>query len=241
MNPSNAAADPAAPSLSVRLREATSAQHARAEKHPVQQALVRGSAEIELYATWLRAMAALHERFEARLTEARAVPSIAPVIEDHHFRLALIDEDLAALASIGAVGAAGPCAKGMTGTSGTSSASLNRRVGARTRAAWFEIDAIIARDATAILGPFYVLEGSTNGGRFIAMALRKSLPLPDGKGTRYLDPHGERIRERWAAAKAAMDAVPLTEAQRALIIDAAKRTFDAVTVLMDELELPAAR
>lgn len=237
MSTTNPPTATASPSLSLRLRESTAEHHVRAEKHAVQQALVRGSAEIGVYASWLRAMGALHERFEARLTEARAVPSISAVIQDHHFRLARIDEDLAALGSIGGV-AAGPCVKGSLGTSGTSSATLNRRLGSRTRAAWFEIDAIIARDATAILGPFYVLEGSTNGGRFIAMAIRKSLPLPDGAGTKYLDPHGERIRERWAAAKAAIDAVPLTEAQQLLIIDAAKRTFGAVTVLMDELEMP---
>jgi heme oxygenase len=80
-----------------------------------------------------------------------------------------------------------------------------------------------------------VLEGSTNGGRFIAPAVRRSMPLPPGAGTRYLDPHGDLTRERWASTKVALDAVPLTPAQHDKIVDAAQRTFDAITLLMDEL------
>ncbi|MBM4111893.1 MAG: biliverdin-producing heme oxygenase [Phycisphaerae bacterium] len=241
MNHTNAGTVSTAPSLSLRLREATSEQHARAEKHPIQQALVRGAAEPALYAAWLRDMAALHERFEARLAAARTNEALAGVIEDHHFRLDLIGEDLKALAAIdGSIAQSKnhACCCGHAGCgagAGSSAVSGANALRPRTLAAWNEIDSMIERDASAVLGPFYVLEGSTNGGRFIAMAIRKSLPLPAGAGTRYLDPHGEKIRERWATTKAAMDAVPLSPAQHDAIVDAAKRTFDAVTLLMDEL------
>ncbi len=216
-----------APGLSLRLREATAEHHVRAEKHPVQQALVRGAAAPANYAAWLRAMRALHEAFEARLAEARRIPALAAAIEDHHFRVALIDEDLRTLAALpGGVGSAATPA-GAASSSG---------MGPRTREAWRAIESMIDADPAVVLGPFYVLEGSTNGGRFIAMAIRKSMPLPPGAGTKYLDPHGERIRERWAAAKSAMDGLALSPAQHDAIIDAAQRTFDLVTVLMDELD-----
>lgn len=212
--------------LSVRLREATADHHVRAEKHMVQQALVRGQATPGLYHTWLLAMRALHEVFEARLETARRLPGFGGLIEDHHFRVALIDEDLDAMAVIIRRAAA----------ASSSSAIPTRTVlGPRTSAAWAAIDAMIEVDPAVVVGPFYVLEGSTNGGRFIAKAIRHSLPLPPNAGTRYLDPHGELIRERWARAKSAIDALPLTPAQHDAIIDAAQRTFDAVTDLMDEM------
>lgn len=220
----------AAPSLTGRLREATADHHVRAEKHALQQALVRGQADALLYARWLRAMRALHTAFEARLAMARSHAVIAPVIQDHHFRLDMIDEDLDALAVL--LRQAGADLGPAVGASESRDGAAMRP---RTLAAWTAIDAMIEIDPTVVLGPFYVLEGSTNGGRFIAMAVRKALPLPSGAGTKFLDPHGEHIRERWAATKQAIDSIPLSASQHDAIIDAAQRTFDLVTVLMDEM------
>jgi len=209
--------------LTARLREATGDHHVRAEKHDVQQALVRGKAEPGLYRDWLVAMKALHEVFEARLAAARGLPGFAAVIEDHHFRITLIDEDLDALAVV--LQSAGA---NVTETQVTAMAP-------RTRAAWAAIDAMIEVDPAVVIGPFYVLEGSTNGGRFIAQAIRRSLPLPPSAGTKFLDPHGDLMRERWTRTKAAIDGLPLTPSQHAAIVHAAQRTFDLVTTLMDEL------
>lgn len=212
--------------LSTMLREATAEHHVRAERHAVQQSLVRGQTNPQLYRAWLRSMRALHEVFEARLEQARRHPSLGAVIQDHHFRLALIDEDLDALAVI----------LRQSDAEGTGHKRPEPHVlGSRTQAAWAAIDAMIEVDPTLVLGPFYVLEGSTNGGRFIAPAVRRSMPLPPDAGTRYLDPHGELTRERWATTKAALDALPLTPAQLGAIVVAAQRTFDAITTLMDEL------
>ncbi|MBX3354559.1 MAG: biliverdin-producing heme oxygenase [Phycisphaeraceae bacterium] len=224
------AASTAPATLSARLREATAEQHTRAEKHGVQQALVRGKAEPRLYAAWLCAMRGLHEPFEARLDAARRLPGFAAVIEDHHFRVSNIDEDLDALAVIMRQSGAEANATGRSGLPGP-----------RSQAAWAAIDAMIEIDPALVIGPFYVLEGSTNGGRFIAQAIRRALPLPPNAGTRYLDPHGDLIRERWARTKAAIDALPLTPSQHDGIVAAAQKTFDMVTTLMDELDgAPAA-
>lgn len=243
----------AVPTLTTRLRQATAEQHGRAERHPIQQALVRGQAGPSLYAAWLRAMRALHEVFEARLAAERSHPALAGVIEDHHFRLDLIDDDLDSLAVLVRQAGGSTAARReapatietggsveVVAASGGSGAICgmdeSSHLGPRTLAAWSAIDAMIEVDPAVILGPFYVLEGSTNGGRFIAMAIRRSLALPPGAGTKYLDPHGDRIRERWAATKAAIDSLSLTPAQQETIIGAAQRTFDLVTILMDELQ-----
>lgn len=212
-----------ATTLSGRLREATGEQHTRAERHPVQQALVRGAATPRQYATWLRAMRALHDSFESHLARARRVEALAPAIEDHHFRIPHIDHDLDALAKLD------------PSTSTNGAGARGGTLGPATRAIWATVEAAIDVDPAVVIGPFYVLEGSTNGGRYIAMAIRKSMPFPEGTGTRYLDPHGELTRERWARTKMAYDALPLTAAQHAAIIVAAQQTFDAVTALMDEL------
>jgi len=214
-------------SLSARLRESTAEHHVRAEKHAVQQALIRGKADGRLYHAWLQSMRALHEPFEARLEQARQTPALRPVIEDHHFRVARIDEDLDALAVILRQGEASSDAA----TRSASAATL----GPRTRTAWAAIDAMIEVDPAIVLGPFYVLEGSTNGGRFIAPAIRRSLPLPPGAGTSYLDPHGELTRERWAHTKSMIDSLTLTAKQHDAIVLSAQQTFDAITTLMDEL------
>jgi heme oxygenase len=80
----------------------------------------------------------------------------------------------------------------------------------------------------------YVLEGSNNGNRFIARAIRKALP---GAPTRYLDPYGENQRPLWARFKADMEAVGFTPAEQDQIVLAAQEMFAAVGALSCELAL----
>ena len=81
----------------------------------------------------------------------------------------------------------------------------------------------------------YVLEGSTNGSKFIARAIRREYGLGEGPGASYLDPHGELQQERWQAFKRDMDDVGFTETEASAIIDAACRMFRALTDVSDEL------
>ncbi len=48
-----------------------------------------------------------------------------------------------------------------------------------------------AAEGNELLGPLYVLEGSTNGSKFIARAVRKAYFLEGSQGTRFLDPYGD--------------------------------------------------
>jgi len=92
-----------------------------------------------------------------------------------------------------------------------------------------------ARNPVALLGILYVLEGSKNGGRYLARAVRRAYGF-DGQGTEYLDPYGELQAERWQQFKADMDALPLTEVEKDDIVAAAASAFRSIMQLHQELD-----
>src|SRR5690606_3067303 len=77
----------------------------------------------------------------------------------------------------------------------------------------------------ALLGIHYVLEGSTNGARFLAKGVRRAYALEGLDGTAYLDPYGDQQRALWGQFKERMAAQPLTNEEADAIVDAAKQTF----------------
>lgn len=88
----------------------------------------------------------------------------------------------------------------------------------------------------ALLGILYVLEGSTNGSKFIARRLRPAYELPaTGEGAGYLDPFGDMQPARWRAFKAAMDARRLPAAEVGHLTLAAHQTFGSIRELGSEL------
>ena len=60
-------------------------------------------------------------------------------------------------------------------------------------------------DAPTLAGHWYVFEGATNGGRFIARRLVEVLDLAP-TALVALDPHGPAQRERWTSFRAGLDA-----------------------------------
>ena len=104
-----------------------------------------------------------------------------------------------------------------------------------------EMDRLAAAQPLALLGILYVLEGSTNGSKFIARRLRPAYELPaTGEGSAYLDPYGDLQPARWQEWKAAMDALGLPSAEVEQLTLAAQHTFDAVRELGAELLASAA-
>lgn len=89
------------------------------------------------------------------------------------------------------------------------------------------------RDVAA-LGAYYVFEGSKNGAAFLARPLGPALKLDRG-GLRYLDPHGVDQRRLWARFKEQMDGLAFPTEEEDAIVAAAKRTFDHVSAVDDEL------
>jgi heme oxygenase len=95
-----------------------------------------------------------------------------------------------------------------------------------------EIRVLAVNRPLALLGVYYVLEGSTNGSRYIARKVRPAYGLAPGQdGAAYLEPYGEDQPARWAAFKAEMELVPLTSEELQELVAAARMTFDAVRLM----------
>jgi heme oxygenase len=106
--------------------------------------------------------------------------------------------------------------------------------GAATDRFTSEIEETQRSNPVALLGALYVLEGSTNGGRFLARTLRKSWDL-DGEGLSYFDPYGEEQPQRWAAFKRDMENAGFDTDQEDSILEMAKTTFLAISQIADEV------
>src|SRR5690606_30089265 len=201
----------APPTIMARLKAETADLHRDAETSRFQRALVRGEVGKGTYAAWLGQMLLIHDRLEEGLRQAGA-PAVGSVNRPEYDRAA----DLAAdLADLGAPGAPSPL---------PATADLLAR--------------IAAADDLSLLGMRYVLEGSNNGNRFIARAIRSGLP---GAPTRYLDPYGEAQRPMWAQFKTDMEAVSFDAAEQDRIVAAAQEMFAAVGGVSRELARAEAR
>ena len=200
-----------------RLRAATDDLHKMAEGRPLQRKLVQGSLPRETYAAFLGQMYAVHHDLEHRIRDvADRHRAFATVVHDYHWReeqlrddLAFLDWDADEVASIQAT-------------------DRLRRV----------IEQTAEEQPVALLGMLYVLEGSTNGSKFIARALTKAWDLPPGPGLSYLDPHGDLQPQRWGAFKSDMNAVGFSEDEATTIIEAARVVFQAIADISDELNEP---
>lgn len=201
-------------SLADMLREQTKDAHARAEKHPVQARLVKGEATRADYAAWLGQMHHLWRAVDAATAKLAARDArVAAIVRPYHPHAHRVAVDLAFL--------------------GHAPADFPTVPAASDFSMWLNIAA--ANADPAVLGAWYVLEGSANGGRFIAKAVSRSLNLPGPQGLTALDPHGDSQRERWAAWKADLDAQAWKGHERDAVIAAAARTFDAIHDIMEQM------
>lgn len=212
----------AAPSLADALKERTKEAHARAERHPMQARMVKGEVTREQYAAWLGQMLPVWRAVDAGLVALAARDArVAAMVMPYHAHAERIAADLKF------VGQCGGCHPALPATA--------RFVAMVNRAA--------ASDGPELVGAWYVLEGSANGGRFIAKALSRGLGIAGPEGLTSFDPHGERQREYWQAWRVGLDGQVFAEAERNAIIAAASATFNAVYDVMEDMarERAAAR
>ena len=203
--------------IMARLKTATEGLHRMAEGRELQRRLVRGTLPRDLYVAYLGQLYLIHRALETRIREAEAGHrAFALVVRRHHRREPQLRTDLRFF--------------------GVEADDIEP-IGATTT-----LLAEIARTARvepiALLGMLYVLEGSTNGSRLIATALRRAWGLEPGPGLLYLDPYGNLQREKWLAFKGDMDAIALTEAETTGITEAARVVFQTVADVSDELMAP---
>lgn len=194
--------------LMTRLREDTRAQHEAAERNVYMGTLFAGRLPRPAFVEALRQQVVLYRGIESRLrAAAEQSPQVRAVLKPHHFVMAGITA--ADLADWGA------SADGLTANEGV---------------AWLlaELDKVIATSPEAILGAFYVLEGSLNGAKIIGKKVREVFQVEGDKGVRHLDPHGPEMRARWMEFVMAMNQTPFDDATKDQMLKAATITFDGV-------------
>lgn len=208
----------AAPGTMLTLRNDTAEQHRLAEQQEFQQQMVRGVLPRSDYIRWLGQMLHLHAFLEARLDElVTSRPALAGLFDEDRRKVPALQRDLA---HFGSPAGEPPLAV--------------------TAALIEEIRLLAETRPLALLGVYYVLEGSTNGSRYIARRVRPAYGLAPGQdGAAYLEPYGEDQPARWAAFKVEMDRVPLVAAELRELVAAARMTFDAIR-LMGAALVPAA-
>ncbi len=208
----HATAAPTAPTASAgimeTLRTETAEHHERAEKHPFQRAQASGALPRERYAANLGQMMLVNRALTAHLRRlASSDPRAAAVIREHQFR----ENDFAAdLRHFGVV------PESVIALPGVAEAIA-------------EMNETVEGAPLAALGMHYVLEGSTNGGQYIARGVRRAYGLQGQEGTRALDPYGDRQRPLWAEFKASMNAATFTAQETQDLLTGARWMFDAVS------------
>jgi heme oxygenase len=197
-----------------RLRTETRDLHTSAEGKAFQRRMASGDLTRNDYLRWLGQMLHVHRALEAPLRQRWSTdPAFAPLREEQ-FQEPYLLEDLGHLNSDPAAHGALPA----------------------TAALVSEIQQAAHDAPLTLLGFHYVLEGSNNGNRFIVRRLIPALGLADGRGHRYLDPYGDSQPLVWSRFKQDMDAVGFDEAQADVLVAAARRMFEAIGEISDELE-----
>jgi heme oxygenase len=198
----------------ISLREATADFHAAAEKHPVQKHLVAGVLSREGYVAWLGQMLEMHQAFEPELERlARSELRFARILERYRHKRELLEADLSDLGA---------------------EAGVMRPTPAAEKFATF-VQRLADDRPFALLGVAYVFEGSTNGGKFLAKAVRHAYGLTCEDGTRYLDPYGPEQAERWNTFRQAMNEAGLTHDEIQDLAGVACATFRGIIAVLDEL------
>jgi heme oxygenase len=195
-----------APLASALLREATSADHESAERSAFQRQLVGGNLPRALYGRFLGEMLHVWRALDDAVAGLRALAGFAPLVDPSRLRGPDLERDLACL--------------GIAASARTTA----------TAAFCDQLRAWGAESPVSLAGALYVLEGSTNGGRFIARSVRRAYALDGQTGTAFLDPYGEAQPVRWAEWKGALDAaVPGSVA--ASLVPVARETFRAIEAI----------
>lgn len=200
--------------LAARLKTETQALHTEAEMQPFQQALLAGTLSRELYLRHLEQMLLLRRCLENCIRSARAEHGATlGFITDEQFREADVLDDLLTLGwkkrDIVPLGA---------------TAQLTDEI-ARTS----------QERPLALIGLHYVLEGSNNGGRFIAKSVRRAYGLSGRDGTKSLDPYGDAQTSNWAQFKQNLDALTLSPDDSDVVAAGAATMFRGVTLLAEAI------
>ena len=202
------------PGIMERLKSETQDLHDAAETHGHQTALVKGDLPLERYIAHLEQHLMLHRALENALrAHSSAHPAFDAVITAEQFQEPYLEEDLRHF---------GCDPQTVTSTP-------------ETQEVVEDIERAAAEQPIKLLGFHYVMEGSNNGNRFIAMKIREAYNLSDGKGLKYLDPYGQNQRPLWMKFKQDMADQQFTPQEEDLLVEGAKEMFKGVGRISDGL------
>jgi hypothetical protein len=195
-----------------RLVQATGERRRAMRHHPLQRDLALGLLPRATYVAWLGQLFFVHRTLEWHVGRLRTtVPPVAAVIHDRYFHTPALASDHAYF-----------------------DVDLHRASPlAPTRMLVDVIEGVAGRAPLALLGFAYVLEDGKNGGRQIAKRARLAYRLRPGQGVAYLDPYGEKQRQRWLDFMVDMEAVGFEPKEIAVIADAAGLMLASLVTIMD--------
>jgi heme oxygenase len=198
------------------LRESTKDMHNDTEGHEFQKSLGSGTLDKGRYVVYLEQLYLMHKHLAELLGQkAAASPAIDNVVKDYHHDHSSVLGDLKHFGKDGAE------AKPLKATT----------------AICARMDELAKSNPEALLGHLYVLEGSTNGAKFMAKSIIAGMHLPEDRGASYFDRYGDKQRERWTAFKERMNANNFSQSQIDAIVSAGKEMFVAFFHIGDELSV----
>jgi heme oxygenase len=198
------------PDLMTRLRESTAAAHRDAETRPLMRSFARGTVSRAQFRAHLEQLLLVHRVLEPRLADCVAAePAWQSIAIDDRRRVPDLESDLAMLGG-----------------------SLDPDPLPATRAAQ---EVIRRATPLAVLGMFYVTEGSTNGGRILTRPVGRALGLgAEGRsGLRSMEPYGEDQPARWAEYRRAMNALAVGAVEAEAIETGARLMFEHLGRIAD--------
>ncbi len=197
-------------SLMARLRTETRPHHEAAEQHPLQRALAMGRLERSVYAAYLARLGEVHAALEGALTRGAALGGpLSRIVDPALFVSEHLAADLRYYGGAALAPDRSPSAPGFR-------------------------QSLTSASPARLLGLWYVLEGSKNGGRFIAKGVRRGYGLTGQDGVRSLDPHGDDQPALWANFKSRVDAESWTEVEVGDALDGARAMFGLIMAVGDE-------
>ena len=203
---------PVTDAVMLRIAQATAEPHRTMKDHPLQRDLASGLLPRGAYVDWLGQLFFVHRALEWHLGRLRAaVPPLAGVVHDHYFHTPALASDLSCFGVV-----------------------LHRLVPLAPTTVLVElIEGLADRAPLALLGFAYVLEEAKNGGRQKAKRARLAYRLRAGQGVAYLDPYGDKQRQRWLDFKIDMEATGFEAWEIVVIADAARLMQESLVAIMD--------
>lgn len=243
------AADPTPP-LTLRLRQATRAQHTLAERSGLMRALLQGHLPLTGYVRLLHELLHIYRALEAGLQQHALHPQLSPVVLHGLFRSQALAADLAHWRSLLPVADTAPA--GAASAAAPAPAGVHSPPGTLAGLAYVQHLQALARTQAPLLAAHAYVRylGDLNGGqvlaRRVAMGLNAGMGLaPDGASTGrtagllFYDFGGATQAAALAAQlRGGLDQLAQTEAQAQALVTEACAGFERHCLLFDELALP---